>query len=60
MRAFHAAGENQTRTAELLQTTRDKLRYRMKQYGLKESSRESPKESVKEPQRETIETSRNG
>jgi len=36
-RAFQAAGENQTRTAELLQTTRDKLRYRMKQYGLKET-----------------------
>lgn len=31
-RAFQASGGNQTRAAELLQTTRDKLRYRMKQY----------------------------
>jgi two-component system, NtrC family, response regulator AtoC len=35
-RAFEASGGNQTRAAELLRTTRDKLRYRMKQYGLRE------------------------
>ncbi|MBM3285738.1 MAG: sigma-54-dependent Fis family transcriptional regulator [Candidatus Eisenbacteria bacterium] len=35
-RVFEAAGGNQTRAAEILQTTRDKLRYRMKQYGLRE------------------------
>lgn len=37
IRAFEAAGWNQTRTAEMLQTTRDKLRYRMKQYKLRET-----------------------
>ncbi|MDM7915077.1 MAG: sigma-54-dependent transcriptional regulator [Candidatus Eisenbacteria bacterium] len=36
LRASDATGWNQTKTAELLRTTRDKLRYRMKQYGLKE------------------------
>ncbi len=35
-RAFEISGGNQTRAAELLRTTRDKLRYRMKQYGLRE------------------------
>jgi two-component system, NtrC family, response regulator AtoC len=35
-RAFEASSGNQTRAAELLRTTRDKLRYRMKQYGLRE------------------------
>ena len=35
-RAFEVAGGNQTRTAELLQTTRDKLRYRMKQYAIRD------------------------
>jgi DNA-binding NtrC family response regulator len=38
LRAFDASGGNQTRTAEMLQTTRDKLRYRMKQYGLREAA----------------------
>jgi two-component system, NtrC family, response regulator AtoC len=37
-RAFDVSGGNQTRTAEILQTTRDKLRYRMKQYGLREAA----------------------
>ncbi len=59
IRAFHASGENQTRTAELLQTTRDKLRYRMKQYGLKESLREASKDAGKEPSKEAVESSRN-
>ncbi|MBD3161391.1 MAG: response regulator [Candidatus Eisenbacteria bacterium] len=36
LRASDAAAWNQTRTAEILQTTRDKLRYRMKQYRLRE------------------------
>jgi DNA-binding NtrC family response regulator len=37
LRASEAAGWNQTRTSEILQTTRDKLRYRMKQYNLREA-----------------------
>ena len=38
VRASDAAAWNQTRAAEILQTTRDKLRYRMKQYRLKEKA----------------------
>ena len=38
LRAFDVSGGNQTRAAELLHTTRDKLRYRMKQYGLREAA----------------------
>ena len=41
-RASEATGWNQTRTAELLQTTRDKLRYRMKQYNLREAAASRP------------------
>lgn len=43
-RAFEAAAGNQTRTAEILQTTRDKLRYRMKQYGMRENQAFTPRQ----------------
>ncbi len=33
-RALQAAGDNQTRAAELLGVTRDQLRYRLKKYGM--------------------------
>ena len=33
-RALGAAGNNQTRAAELLDITRDQLRYRLKKWGL--------------------------
>ncbi len=35
-RAMRAAGDNQTRAAELLGITRDQLRYRLKKFGLRE------------------------
>jgi DNA-binding NtrC family response regulator len=34
-RAMRAAGDNQTRAAELLEITRDQLRYRLKKFGLR-------------------------
>jgi DNA-binding NtrC family response regulator len=42
LRASETTAWNQTRTADLLQTTRDKLRYRMKQYNLREASAAKP------------------
>jgi two-component system response regulator AtoC len=36
LKAYHLSEENQSRTAELLNMKRDKLRYRMKQFGLKD------------------------
>jgi len=37
-RAMRAAKDNQTRAAELLGITRDQLRYRLKKFGMQESS----------------------
>jgi transcriptional regulator with GAF, ATPase, and Fis domain len=34
-RAMRAAGDNQTRAAELLEITRDQLRYRLKKFGMR-------------------------
>jgi len=35
-KAYHLTEENQSRTAEVLNVKRDKLRYRMKQFGMKD------------------------
>jgi DNA-binding NtrC family response regulator len=35
-KAYHLTEENQSRTAEILNVKRDKLRYRMKQFGMKD------------------------
>jgi DNA-binding NtrC family response regulator len=35
-RAMRAAGDNQTRAAELLGVSRDQLRYRLKKFGLRD------------------------
>jgi DNA-binding NtrC family response regulator len=35
-KAYHLSEENQSRTAEILNVKRDKLRYRMKQFGMKD------------------------
>jgi DNA-binding NtrC family response regulator len=36
LKAYHLTEENQSRTAEVLNVKRDKLRYRMKQFGMKD------------------------
>ncbi len=36
LKAYALSGENQSRTAEILNMKRDKLRYRMKQFGMKD------------------------
>ncbi|MGH7724012.1 MAG: sigma-54-dependent transcriptional regulator [Candidatus Eiseniibacteriota bacterium] len=36
LKAYHLTDENQSRTAEVLNVKRDKLRYRMKQFGIKD------------------------
>jgi two-component system response regulator AtoC len=41
-RAMRAAGDNQTRAAELLGVTRDQLRYRLKKFGLREEDAQTP------------------
>jgi len=41
VRAMRAAGDNQTRAAELLGVSRDQLRYRLKKFGLREDEAEA-------------------